>query len=258
MTLHYRLDGPESAPVLVLGSSLGTSLQMWKPQVSQLSGVLRLLRYDRRGHGASRPQNGAATIDDLGADLLSLLDELALEQVSFCGLSLGGVEGMWLAANAPRRIDRLACCCTAPVFEPKEQWLERAGIVRASGLAAIADGVLARWFRPAFQAAHPEIVDRFRSQLLAVDPGSYAACCEALADADLRPLLRHVTAPTLVLTGAEDPVVPPAAGDALAAAIARATHVVVEDAAHIANVEQPERVTAALFAHFTFTEEEAR
>ena len=109
--------------------------------------MLRLLRYDRRGHGASRPQNGAATIDELGADLLSLLDELALEQVSFCGLSLGGVEGMWLAANAPGRIDRLACCCTAPVFEPKEQWLERAGIVRASGIAAIADGVLARWFR---------------------------------------------------------------------------------------------------------------
>jgi 3-oxoadipate enol-lactonase len=258
VTLHYRVDGPEGAQVLVLGSSLGTSLEMWEPQVSRLSGALRLLRYDRRGHGASPPQSGAATIDDLGADVLSLLDELALEQVSFCGLSLGGVEGMWLAANAPGRLDRLACCCTAPVFEPKQQWLDRAETVRTSGLAAIADAVVTRWFGPAFQAAHPEIVDRFREELVAVDPGSYAACCEALAGADLRPFLRRITAPTLVLTGADDPVVSPAAGDALAAAIAGASHVVVDAAAHIANVEQPDRVTAALLAHFTVTDEEAR
>ena len=216
------------------------------------------LRYDRRGHGGSPPQSGSATIDDLGADVLALLDELALEQVSFCGLSLGGLEGMWLAANAPERIDRLACCCTAPRLRADAAVARPGDIVRTAGIAAIADAVLARWFGPAFQAAHPEVVDRFRAQLLAVDPGSYAACCEALAVRDLRPLLRHVTAPDARSDGRGGRGCHARAGDALAAAIAGATHVVVEDAAHIANVEQPERVTAALLAHFTVTDEEAR
>jgi 3-oxoadipate enol-lactonase len=250
VTLHHRLDGREGDPVLVLGSSLGTSLEMWEPQVTPLSRAFRVLRYDRRGHGGSAQLEGPATIGDLGADIVSLLDEHALEQVSFCGLSLGGIEGIWLAANAPRRVARLALCCTAASFAPPAPWLERAETVRRVGITAIVDAILGRWLTPGFRAAQPEVVGWVQAMLLATDAEAYARCCEALAVADLGPALRRITAPTLVLTAAEDPVVSPETGEALAAAIAGAGHLVLEDAAHLANVEQPDRFTSALLAHF--------
>ena len=146
---------PTGAPALVLSSSLGTTLAMWEPQIAQLAERFRIVRYDRRGHGRSPVVAGAATIDDLGGDLLELLDELGLERVSFCGLSLGGVEGMWLAVNAPERVDRLALCCTAPAFAPRQGWIDRAAAVRAGGVEAIAKAVLARWFRPSFRRHEP-------------------------------------------------------------------------------------------------------
>jgi 3-oxoadipate enol-lactonase len=245
--LHCAVDGPEGAPALVLSSSLGTTLEMWEPQVAPLAVHFRVVRYDRRGHGLSPVVAGSATIDDLGGDLVELLDELGLERVSFCGLSLGGVEGMWLAVEAPERVERLALCCTAPSFSAS--YSERATLVRAGGMGTVADGVLDRWFRPSFHATRPEVVARFRTMLVSTPPEGYASCCEALADVDLTARLGEIAAPTLVVTGADDPVVTPAAGDALAAAIPGAAHTVVEGAAHIANIEQPEAFTAALLRH---------
>lgn len=249
MTLHHVVDGPEGAPALVLSSSLGTTLAMWEPQIAQLAGRFRIVRYDRRGHGRSPVVAGAATIDDLGGDLLELLDKLGLERVSFCGLSLGGLEGMWLAVNAPERVDLLALCCTAPAFAPRQGWIDRAAAVRAGGVEAIAKAVLARWFRPSFHDTNPDVVAHFRSMLVETPRDGYAACCDALADVDLTPRLAEIGSPTLVVTGSDDPVVTPAQGDALAAAIPDAVHAVVEDAAHIANVEQPTAFTAAILRH---------
>ncbi len=257
MILHHRLEGPPDAPVVVLGSSLGTTLAMWDPQAEALASSLRVLRYDRRGHGGSPVQPRPTTVAELGGDVLALLDELAFERVSFCGLSLGGVEGMWLATHAPERLNRLALCCTAPSFPPRQGWLDRAATVRAGGMGVIAEAVLGRWFTSPFHAEHPEVVARFRGMLESTPVEGYAACCEALADADLWPALRRNAAPTLVLTGDQDPVVPPDSGDALAAAMPGARHEVVGDAAHLANVEQPERVAAALLRHFTPSEEAA-
>lgn len=251
MKLHHVVDGPEGAPALVLSSSLGTTLEMWEPQVAALAERFRVVRYDRRGHGRSPVAAGTTTLDDLGGDLIGLLDELALERVFFCGLSLGGVEGMWLAVNAPQRVARLALCCTAPSFAPRQGWLDRAAVVRADGMGAIVDAVLGRWFRPSFPGTHPELVARFRAMFVSTPPDGYAACCEALADVDLTTRLGEIVAPTLVVTGADDPVVAPAAGDALAAAIPDAVHTVVEGAAHIANVEQPDVFTAALLRHLS-------
>ena len=219
MTLQHRFDGPVDAPVLVLGSSLGTSLEMWDPQVEALGAPYRLLRYNRRGHGSSLAVPGPATLDDLGGDVLALLDALGLERVAFCGLSLGGLEAMWLALHAPERVERLVFCCTAPSFPPAQQWHDRAAVVRESGIETIADAVLARWFRPTFHAAHPDAVDRFRRMLLATSPEGYAACCEAIAAVDLWPRIGEVGVPTLVLTGKEDPVATPASGARLRAAI---------------------------------------
>ena len=251
MRLHHVLDGPADAPVVVLAGSLGTSLEMWEPQVGPLSERFQVVRVDRRGHGRSPVAVGTTTLDDLGRDIAALLDELGLEQVSFCGLSLGGLEGMWLAVNAPERIDRLALCCTAASFPPREGWLDRIAAVRAGGTESIADAVLARWFTAGFGVAHAEAVGRFRAMLLATPAAGYVACCEVLADADLAPWLAEIAAPTLVVTGCEDVVVPPARGDGLAAAIPGASHVVLDGASHIANVVEPDAFTEVLLHHLT-------
>jgi 3-oxoadipate enol-lactonase len=249
MRLQHVVDGSPDALSLVLASSLGTTHAMWEPQVETLAARFRVVRYDRRGHGRSPVVEGPTSLDDLGGDLLELLDGLAVERVSFCGLSLGGLEGMWLAANAPHRVDRLVLACTTPAFRPRETWVERATVVRTEGVAAIADAALGRWFRPPFHDAHPDVVTRFREMLVSTPAEGYAACCDVLADADVTGRLGEIVAPTLVLTAAEDPAVPPAVGEALATAIPGAAHVVVEDAAHIANIEQPEAFTAALLRH---------
>lgn len=249
MSLHHSVGGHRDAPALVLGSSLGTTREMWEPQAAPLAERFRVVRYDRRGHGRSPVVAGPTTLDDLGADVLALLDDLDLERVSFVGLSLGGLEGMWLALHAPERIDRLVLACTAASFPPRENWVERAFAVRASGVGAVADAVLARWFGPVFRETRPDVVSHFEGMLRTTPPEGYAACCEVLAEANLAPQLGAITAPTLVLTGSDDPAVPPARGAELAAAIPGAEHVVIEGAAHIANVEQPEAFTAAVLRH---------
>ena len=252
MRLHHRVQGPPDAPALVLSASLGTTLEAWEPQAAMLSDAFRVVRYDRRGHGGSPIPPGPYSLDDLGGDALELLDELELERASWCGLSLGGLVGMWLGAEAPDRIDRLVLACTTAAFLPREQWLERAARVRAEGVAAIADAVVARWFT---RGAASELVDRFREELAGTPAEGYAGCCEALADADLNGRLQAVAAPTLVLTGSADPVVSAGDGAALAAAIPNARHHSIAGAAHIASAEQPEAFTGQLLDHLT---EEAR
>lgn len=249
MIPHHVIGGPGDAPPLVLCNSLGTTLEMWEPQLPALAERFRVIRYDRRGHGRSPVPPAPYTIDDLGSDVLGLLDELGLDRVSFCGLSIGGAVGMWLAAAAPQRIDRLVLCCTKPAFPPPEQWRERAAAVRADGLEAIADVTMARWFTPDLHAARPELVARLRAMLVATPVEGYAGCCEALAATDLRPRLGAIQAPTLVITGEHDPVAPPSSGDELAAAIPGANHVVVAGAAHIANAEQPQSFTRTIMEH---------
>ena len=249
MTPFAVVEGPEDASPLVLGSSLGTTHEMWEPQVAPLAERFRLVRFDRRGHGRSPVVAGPTSIDDLGRDLVGLLDELGLERVSFCGLSLGGLEGMWLALEAPERVRSLVLCCTVPAFLPRETWLERAATARTQGVAALADATLGRWFTDRFRDTRPDVVTRFREMLVATPPEGYAACCDVLADSDLRAGLGAIAVPTLVVTGADDPAIPPDRGEALAAAIPNATHTVVGHAAHLANVEQPDAVTEALLRH---------
>jgi 3-oxoadipate enol-lactonase len=250
--LHHRVEGPPDAPALVLSASLGTTLEAWEPQAAVLTDAFRVVRYDRRGHGGSPVPPGPYSLEDLGRDALELLDELELERASWCGLSLGGLVGLWLAAEAPERIDRLVLACTTAAFLPREQWLERAQRVRAEGVAAISDSVVARWFT---RDAPSELVDRFREQLAGTPAEGYAGCCEALADANLTGRLQAVAAPTLVLTGSDDPVVSVVDGVALAAAIPNARHHSIAGAAHLASAEQPHPFTRHLLDHLT---EEAR
>ena len=244
---HHATDGPDGAAALVLSSSLGTTLAMWEPQVGRLAGPLRVVRYDHRGHGRSPVPDGPYSVAELAGDVLELADRLGLERFSFCGLSLGGLVGMWLASEAPERVDRLVLCCTAAAFPPAAQWLDRAATVRAAGTEAIAAAVLGRWFT---SAADPALVERFRAMLVATPREGYAGCCEALAGADLHHGLAAIEAPTLVVTGAADPVAPPASGEALAAALPVARHVTVPGA-HIPSGEFPEPFTHHVLAHLT-------
>ena len=235
--------------MLVLSHALGLSLAMWDPQMPRLSQILRVVRYDHRGHGGSPVPPGPYTIGDLGRDLLKLLDRLALERVSFCGVSLGGMVGLWLAANAPERIDRLVACGAAARMPRPEDYAARAKLVRQQGMAAIADAVIGRWFTPAFPARRPDVVARIRSLLLAAQPEGYAAACEAVASMDLRDDLPRIGAPTLLIAGAEDPATPPELSREIARRITSAEVVVIPGASHLATVEQPGALTGQILGH---------
>lgn len=251
--LHYLLEGPEDAPVLVLSNSLGTSMEMWDAQASDLRGRFRLLRYDTRGHGRSPAPPGPYAIEDLGRDVVSLLDNLGIGRASFCGLSVGGMTGMWLAAEAPERIDRLVLVCTSALLGPKSVWDERIATATERGMDALVDAVIERWFTPAFRLENPEVVGRMARTLRETDPEGYAGCCAAIRDMDLRDRLPSIEAPTLVVSAAEDPATPPEHGELIRNAIPGARFEVVPRASHIANVEQPERITGLILTHLEAT-----
>jgi 3-oxoadipate enol-lactonase len=245
LALNHELSGPDTAPPLALSNSVGTSLAMWDAQVPALATSFRVLRYDMRGHGASSVPDGPYSIADLGRDLISLLDSSGIERTSLCGLSIGAMVSIWVAAHAPDRVDRLILCCTSSWLGPVRSaaYRERAAAVREHGMEPIADAVLERWFTPAFRAARPEVAELVRARFVATAPEGYAGCCEALSELDLRDELPRVQAPTLVVAGAEDPATPPDDGRVIAERIDGARFELVPSAAHLANIEQPELVT---------------
>lgn len=249
--IAFDEHGDPQSPVVVLSASLGTTRTMWDPQLEALSRRFRVVRYDRRGHGASPVPPGPYRLADLGADVVALLDRLGVDRAHFCGLSIGGLVGLWLAAHHPERLDRLVACCTAPAFPPPEQWHERAATVRARGTEALADAVVERWFTLGFAERHPDVVARMREELVATPAEGYAGCCEALADADLTDALAGIAAPTLALAGAEDPATSPEALQRIADGVKDGSLTVVDDAAHLANIQQPERVTQLISDHLT-------
>jgi 3-oxoadipate enol-lactonase/4-carboxymuconolactone decarboxylase len=247
--VDFRLEGPEGAPVVVLANSLGTTTELWDGQAGALAERFRVVRYDHRGHGASPAPAGPYSLDDIGGDLLALLDRLGLARVSVCGVSLGGMAAMWLAARAPERVDRLVLCCTSAHFAAREDWLARAATVRASGTAAVVGTVLERWFTPAFRSSEAATVARFGETLRSVDDEAYASCIEAIADMDLRGELGAIRAPALVIAGAEDPATPPDHARLIQQGIAGARLVVVPHARHLANVERTAVVTEEILDH---------
>ncbi len=244
--VEYTLEGPGDAPVVAFSNSLGTTGTMWDAQAAALSDRYRVLRYDTRGHGGTPAPPGPYSVAELGGDLLALLDRLELERVSFCGLSIGGMTGMWLGVNAGERIDRLAICCTAMTLPPPEMWTERAALVRNDGMGAVIDATMERWFTPAFPKRRPEVVKRIRELFLATNPEGYAGCCEALGDFDMTGELGAVRAPTLVIAGEEDPVGTPERAAAVAAEVVDSRLVVLPEARHLAAVEQADVVTKEL------------
>jgi 3-oxoadipate enol-lactonase len=248
--LHHERTGARDAPAVVLGSSLGTTHEMWDPQVGALEGERQVVRFDHRGHGRSPVPRGPYSIEDIGLDVLGLLDRLQLARVSYCGLSLGGMVGMWLAINAPERIERLVLLCTSAHLPPASGWRERAATVRSAGSSeAIADAVLARWFTDAFASQRPDIVARHRAMVAGTPPEGYASCCEAIGALDLRDGLARISAPTLVIGAAQDPSTPPEHQRAIATAVPGARLEILDPGAHLANVERADLVTPLIAEH---------
>ncbi|MFO1322894.1 MAG: 3-oxoadipate enol-lactonase [Burkholderiales bacterium] len=243
--LHYADDGPAGAPALVLSNSLGADLTMWAPQVDALARTFRVIRYDTRGHGRSGVTPGPYTIGLLGRDVVALLDHLEIGRAHVCGLSLGGMTGMWLGVHAPDRVGRLVLANTAARMAPPDLWNARIEKVNAGGMAAISDAVLARWFTPAFAAREPATLARTKAIMESLPPAGYVACCAAIREMDQRHDIARIEAPTLVITGEHDAATPPSEGAYLAAQI-RGARIVQLPAAHVSNIEAPAAFTAAL------------
>ena len=247
-TLRFRFDGPDAAPCVVLLSSLGATFEMWEPQVPRLAGFCRVLRLDHRGHGGSPAPAGPYTIGDLGRDVVGALDSLGVERAAFCGISLGGMVAMWVAAHHPERTTSLVLACTAPQLGPADAWVERAARARTTGTGALLDGLYERWFPADVRKERPELRAEVASMVTSTDDEGYASCCEAIATMDLRPDLPRIQAPALVIAGTEDPVTPPATELALAQALG-AGLVVLPGAGHVANLAATEEFTEAVVTH---------
>ncbi|MGJ5757859.1 alpha/beta fold hydrolase [Streptomyces galbus] len=249
-TLQYRFDGPEDAPVLILGPSLGTTWHMWDRQVPELAQQWRVLRFDLPGHGGA-PAHPAGSVAELTGRLLVTLDALGVQRFGYAGCALGGAVGVELALRHPDRLASLALIAASPRFGSADEFRRRGVIVRSNGLDPIARTSPERWFTGGFAAAQPAITDWAVQMVRTTDPGCYIAACEALASFDVRAELGRVGVPTLVLVGSDDQVTGPAEARTLVAGIPDARLAVVPGASHLVPVEQPAAVTDLLVRHFS-------
>jgi len=243
--IHAELEGPDRAPVLMLSNSLGTNLHMWDAQVGPLTRHFRLLRYDRRGHGKSGAPKGPYTMARLGRDVLGVLDGLGIQKINWCGLSMGGMVGMWLGANAASRIVKLILSNTSAHFPDPTVWDGRIKMVREKGLAGIVDANMERWFTKDFRERAPQTIAKMSEMFVATPLEGYIGCGEAIRDMDHRPLLPKITAPTLVIAGRHDPATTLEAGEFVKDHVPGARIAVLE-AAHISNLEQPQVYTETM------------
>ncbi len=248
--LNVSVEGRDGGPTLMLSNSLGCNLQMWEPQMKALTQHFRVIRYDRRGHGKSGVPPAPYSMERFGRDVLAILDDLNIERVHWCGLSMGGMVGQWLGANAPQRFGKIILANTACHYPDPTNWLNRIKAVKQGGLASVADTVVAGWLTAEFREREPQITANLKAMLLASPAQGYLACCEALSTLDQRDLLPEIRSPTLVIAGRHDPATPVAAGEFIRGRIPGASMTIL-DAAHISNVEQPHAFTEAVIGFLT-------
>jgi 3-oxoadipate enol-lactonase len=229
----------------MFSNSLGTNLHMWDDQAKALSKHFRVIRYDQRGHGKSAAPEGPYSIERLGRDVLAILNALEIKQTHFCGLSMGGMTGMWLARHAPDRFDKLVLSNTAPKSQTPDSWNTRIRTVLTKGIGAVADTVLGIWFTKEFRERAPQTIARMREMMVSNNSKGYCGCCSAIRDMDQRWFVSEIKLPTLIIAGKQDNATPLSASEFLASRIAGA-RLISLDAGHISNVEQKDAYTAAL------------
>ena len=243
--INIEVEGPADAPALMLSNSLGTNLHMWDDQVPEFAKHFRVIRYDRRGHGQSDVPPGPYSMERFGRDVISVLDALGIERTNWCGLSMGGMVGQWLGAYAPGRVEKLVLSNTHACYPDPAPWKDRIKFVEEKGLDQLVDANMQRWFTEGFRQRAPETIARMKEMFIATDPKGYIGCCQAIMAMDMRPSNPSISAPTMVIVGAQDAATPPAAGEAIQKQIKGAKlHSI--DAAHISNMEQPQAYTKAV------------
>ncbi|TCB74132.1 3-oxoadipate enol-lactonase [Acinetobacter sp. ANC 4173] len=243
--LHYQTFGDATNPALVFSNSLGTNYGMWQQQFNALKEQFFVVCYDTRGHGASSAPQGPYSLQQLGEDVIHLLDHLNIQHAAFCGISMGGLTGQWLAIHYPERFSHVVVCNTAAKIGQEQAWLDRAALVRSQGLQSIADSAASRWFTDPFIQSNAATVATLSNDLGAGSPEGYASCCEALAKADVRKQLKTITVPVLIVAGQQDPVTTVADAEFMLSQIPKSQLVEI-DASHISNVEQPTAFNQAL------------
>jgi 3-oxoadipate enol-lactonase len=248
IAVNYTLDGQAGAPVVTLSHSLATTLAMWDPQMPQLTGRWRVLRYETRGHGSTAATPGAYTLDQLADDALALLTALGIQRTHWLGLSMGGMIGQTLALKAPDRLQSLVLADTSSRVPPEARatWDERIRTVESQGMEPLVEPTIARWFTAPFRERNREVVDRVRAMIRGTSPAGYAGCCHAIAALNLTDRLGAIKLPTLVVVGEEDQGTPVAAARVIHQGIAGSQLHVIPSAAHLANMEQPEAFTTAV------------
>lgn len=242
---NVKIDGPAQAPVLLLSNSLSSDLSMWNPQIEAWAQDFRVVRYDSRGHGKSPAPGRPYSIAELGRDALALMDRLKIDKAHWCGLSKGGMVGMWLATHHPERLGRVVLANTAARMGPPDLWNARIQTVGRRGMEAIADATVARWFTAGFIAADKTTIGKVRKMIVATPAQGYAGCCAAIRDMDQRAAISSIDLPVLVIVGAHDPATPPAAGQFIHSQI-KGSKLVTLDAAHVSNLEKPAQFSAAV------------
>lgn len=238
--IHVEAEPDNGKSPLLFSNSLGTNLNMWDDQIEDFSKHFRIVRYDSRGHGRSDAPEELYSIERLGRDALAILDALEIDRAYFCGLSKGGMVGQWLGANAPERIERMALCSTAAHSPTPDLWNHRIQVASSEGMAPLADSIIERWFTEDFRQKNKAEVERVTGMVLTTPGAGYAGCSAAIRDMDQREAIKTITVPTLVVAGNADPATPPAAGREIHEAIEGSEFVVIENAAHLSNIEQRE------------------
>lgn len=247
--LQYRLDGPEHAPVVLLVPPFGTKMSVWEPQMPELTRDRRVLRINHRGHGHSPSPDGPCRIEDLALDVLGVLEDLGVSRVSAVGTGFGSSLLLWIAANSPRTLDRIALMAAAPRTPTMHRWDRVAARVRTGGMEAVTADVVLPWFTPDLTDERPEVAARFSEDFDGVDPTAYALICDAIQTMDQRHLVSGVRVPTMVVSAAHDPLLPPGHGRRLADGIEGARFEVVSGAAHLLGVERADRINELLVEH---------
>ena len=245
--LHYEQSGAVDGPVLVLSNSLGSNLHMWDKVLPWLEKSLRILRYDTRGHGKSSVPPAPYSIEQLGGDLLLLMDHLSIDRAHLCGLSLGGLVSQWLGIYAPERFERLIFANTAARIGTRDGWEQRIAMVQSSGMDGLALQTVERWITLAYREQHPAEMETIRQMLAATNPTGYCGCCAALRDTDLRGEIAAIEAPCLVITGTHDPATPPSDGRAIQSALRDSCYVEF-DSAHLSAWEKAEEFAGAVLS----------
>ena len=243
--LNYQVEGPSNAPALVLCNSLGTNLHMWDAQSAEWAKHFRLVRYDRRGHGQSGAPKGPYSMDMLGRDALAVADAAGARKFNWCGLSMGGMVGQWLGANAPDRVIRLVLSNTHYYYADKQPWHDRMKFAEQNGLEKLSGPQMERWFTQSFRERSPDGVAKVVKMFTATPLDGFLGCCAAVRDMDFRASTPKITAPTMVINGAQDPATLPAYGEEIAKMI-KGSRIVSLDAAHLSNIEQPKAYTEAV------------